>query len=107
MLNNEQKRDIKNQLKDLTKDEIIEVFLKVVDHLNTEMDEIMEVTEYFFTEAMELQQKRSNLLDEIKMLEKLIKNILGIEKEEIVDDCECETCGVKDLCEFVNKMMNQ
>lgn len=107
MLNNEQKRDIKNQLKDLTKDEIIEVFLKVVDHLNTEMDEIMEVTEYFFTEAMELQQKRSNLLDEIKMLEELIENMLGIAKEEIVDDCECETCGVKDLCEFVNKMMNQ
>ena len=107
MLNNEQKRDIKNQLKDLTKDEIIEVFLKVVDHLESEMDEIMEVTEYFFTEAMELQQKRLNLLDEIKMLEELIENILGIEKEEIVDDCECETCGVKDLCEFVNKMMNQ
>lgn len=107
MLNNEQKRDIKNQLKDLTKDEIIEVFLKVVDHLESEMDEIMEVTEFFFTEAMELQEKRLNLIDEIKMLEELIENILGIEKEEIVDDCECETCGVKDLCEFVNKMMNQ
>ena len=107
MLNNEQKRDIKNQLKDLTKDEIIEVFLKVVDHLESEMDEIMEVTEFFFTEAMELQEKRLNLIDEIKLLEELIENILGIEKEEIVDDCECETCGVKDLCEFVNKMMNQ
>lgn len=107
MLNNEQKTYIKNELKDLTKDEIIEVFLGVVDHLNEKINESMKVTEYFFTEAVELQQKRSDLLDEIKVLEELIENILGIEKEEIVDDCECETCGVKDLCEFVNKMMNQ
>lgn len=93
-------------LKGQTKEEIIEIFLGVLDQQVAEKNELSMMIEILFNEAMVNLKKVDSLVGEIILLEAIIEDILGLGNDEKMDtdapECNCEGCPVKDICKGLN-----